>query len=298
MSPHAFKLSHMEPGRLLLIEADLPKLPSYKTLVKVPEFATMSPVVTDNKSPVLMEITVDEVKRSALISAVISWKTDELANSIIHYGSGKLDKSFNDDDHFSKNHGIILSGLRADTNYIYEVISEDIFGNEVISPPYTFSTKRFFSAAMGPVAREPADVFITHNFLRIDDDTLVLELSANTPVSISIGYYSGSQLDPSSIFLSSGGVRLPDEHVRLAGKEWSGITSCYSCHEAVKGPMSHPVNVRPSAGMIIPPEYPTLPDGRMSCISCHANHGADLEYRLLKASKRELCVGCHRDWHR
>ncbi len=292
---HALKLSRMEPGRSLIIEADLPKLPPYKMQVVVPEIRTMSPASNDGKPPVLKEILVDEIKRSVLISAVISWKTDELANSTIRYGTSKTDKSFHDNGHFSKNHEIILSGLLPNTIYTFEVISEDFFGNTTTSPPQTFSTKRFFSDVEGPVKREPAEVFITHSFLKIDDDTMMLELSANTPVTISIGYDPSSQLAPSAISPSSGVVSLPEEHVQLAGKEWTGISSCYTCHEAVKGPMSHPVNVRPRAGMVIPPEYPTLPDGRISCMSCHANHGSNLEYRLLKPSKRELCVGCHRD---
>ncbi len=292
---HRIKLSHLKPGHTLLIEAHSPKLPLGKMEVRVPDFSTMSPVVHDINPPVLSDIAVDEVDRAVLISAVISWKTDELASSTVRYANGKLEKSFHDDGHFSKNHEIRISALRADTIYTYKVISEDMFGNVTTSQTHTFSTKQFFSAAKRAVIREPAEIVITHDFLKIDDDALMLELSANSPVTISIGYYTGSQSGQTTIHTNSEGIRPSGEHVQLSGKEWINISLCYTCHEVMKGPMSHPVNVLPSGGMVIPPEYPTLPDGRISCMSCHLNHAANLEYRLLKPSKRKLCVGCHKD---
>jgi predicted CXXCH cytochrome family protein len=69
---------------------------------------------------------------------------------------------------------------------------------------------------------------------------------------------------------------------------------CRNCHQSQSG-TTHPVNVLPPPGMIIPPEYPTLADGRITCASCHSTHSSDYEYLAIRAGKRELCVGCHKD---
>lgn len=287
-SLHQVTFSQLDAGCTLLIEVNRPQLPAFKMFAKVPQQSKIPHVAADNHPPVLSDIAVKEVKRTVLISAVISWKTDEPASSTVHYSNGKQQDMIHEENHFSKNHEMLISALQANTTYTFEVISEDVAGNVTRSQPYTFSTERFFSTAKGQLAAESAELSITNEFFKIDNNTLMLELTANTPVSISIGYYSTGQMAASSF-------SIPDEHVRLSRKEWITISSCHTCHEGVKGPMTHPVNVHPPAGMVIPPEYPTLPNGRISCMSCHVNHGANIENRLLKSSKRQLCVGCHRD---
>jgi predicted CXXCH cytochrome family protein len=64
----------------------------------------------------------------------------------------------------------------------------------------------------------------------------------------------------------------------------------------LKGSSSHPVNILPKPGMVIPPEYPLLADGRISCMSCHVYHGGNFEHRLVKPDKQSLCKGCHSDY--
>ncbi|MBW2186551.1 MAG: cytochrome c3 family protein, partial [Deltaproteobacteria bacterium] len=49
-------------------------------------------------------------------------------------------------------------------------------------------------------------------------------------------------------------------------------------------------------GMIIPPEYPLLENGRMTCMTCHQPHSSNNEARLLKEGKKELCTGCHTNY--
>jgi predicted CXXCH cytochrome family protein len=292
---HAIQIPHIQPGSSLVIEADRPEAPPLQSTFTMPEYNSLPRIRNDNRPPKLSGIRVAEINRSVLISATIAWKTNEHASSTVRYGINSLNKSYHDGGHFSKNHQITLSGLRADTTYTYVVISYDIFGNQSISSSHTFTTNKFFSAPENLPGEKPAEMIINHKFIKINDDTVILKLSTTIPVAISIGYTQDNRSSKSTLSSPQGEMHLPDDHILLSGKEWSCISICYTCHEEVKGPMSHPVNVRPPTEMVIPPGYPTLPDGRISCMSCHVKHSGNLGYRLLKSSNRELCVGCHQD---
>lgn len=83
-------------------------------------------------------------------------------------------------------------------------------------------------------------------------------------------------------------------HTNLQNKEFTSLTTCSNCHPEGMGASSHPVNILPPKGMSIPPEYPTLADGRISCMTCHKRHASNIQFRLVKARDKEFCVGCHR----
>ena len=58
---------------------------------------------------------------------------------------------------------------------------------------------------------------------------------------------------------------------------------CYQCHQTQRAQFyqssHHPVR-----------------EGKMVCSSCHDPHGDDGSDRLVKASLRETCTGCHAEW--
>ncbi len=76
----------------------------------------------------------------------------------------------------------------------------------------------------------------------------------------------------------------------------TNISICKDCHQEIRETYSHPVNVLPPADMEIPQEYELMPDGRISCMSCHSAHGSAFRYRLVKSGKADLCRGCHRNY--
>ncbi|MCB2183790.1 MAG: cytochrome c3 family protein [Desulfobulbaceae bacterium] len=82
-------------------------------------------------------------------------------------------------------------------------------------------------------------------------------------------------------------------HTNLEGKEFTSLTICSTCHPESVGTASHPVNFIPAKKTSIPGEYPTLPDGRITCITCHKPHASNHEYRLIKPRDHGFCVGCH-----
>ncbi|GEM_PF-3784136 len=88
---------------------------------------------------------------------------------------------------------------------------------------------------------------------------------------------------------------LPPEHLPLTDQYFLNVKVCDKCHPDYRGTMSHPVEVFPTPGMQVPEGYSMLADGRMSCQTCHTAHASDTEYRLVRPTQKELCLGCHRN---
>ncbi len=76
-------------------------------------------------------------------TAAISWKTNELADSIIDYGetpSYEIDTIV--DPAYVSDHSILISSLTPDTVYNYKITSEDQDGNPASTTNLTFKTKK------------------------------------------------------------------------------------------------------------------------------------------------------------
>ncbi len=158
----------------------------------------------------------------------------------------------------------------------------------------TFSTSRAVARRQShePVVGASSAPAVMVDVRRRGDDYL-LEVQLDQPRNVSIGS-KGERIDQPRDAPAAVGKTKKNPHAGLSDEAWSSMASCHQCHDKDEA-ASHPVNVLPPPGMVIPPEYPTLADGRMTCASCHAIHGSDREYLTRKRSKRELCVGCHLD---
>ncbi|MEX0777322.1 MAG: cytochrome c3 family protein [Phycisphaeraceae bacterium] len=82
----------------------------------------------------------------------------------------------------------------------------------------------------------------------------------------------------------------------------SGGQSCAGCHAFTSG-LSHPVDIRPKAGMTIPATLP-LHGGRVTCTTCHADArgnahslAMDTHDPMLRGTARgaAFCGQCHQD---
>jgi predicted CXXCH cytochrome family protein len=196
---------------------------------------------------------------------------------------------------FGTQHQVTLAGIKAKQIYQFQVFSEDLFGNRATSEIFTLATDKLFSLPdeLSPVG--PADfnkIEVTPEIFQSDGQYLV-RISASQPVKMALG-----TLPPAfkkTAYRNDDDSPAEIRHVLTNDEFRTSISICYGCHRQYQEGMSHPVNVYPKRGIVIPPEYPTLPDGRMTCMSCHVRHASNLKNRLIKASNKELCVGCHRD---
>lgn len=239
------------------------------------------------------------MQQGILINAAITWQSDEKTNATVQYGIEGTGQTIEEKNRFVTDHEITLPGLKSGSTYQVAITCRDIFGNSAISPIFTFST-----AEVSPLPKPPSEnqgassekIAIKSSLFSINDENVMLELTANQPVSIAIGT---SVKEPAErrIFLekSSRSADMAEEHIPLTNKKFSSMTICTTCHKGYNQQKSHPVNILPTGKIKIPPEYPTLPDGRISCMTCHINHAANIDYRLIKSSRKELCLGCHLD---
>ncbi|MBU4536893.1 fibronectin type III domain-containing protein, partial [Patescibacteria group bacterium] len=93
--------------------------------------------VTDRKAPVISDVKVDV----GAVTATVSWVTNEDANTIIQYGTGKEyglieSNPLNSD----KTHSLSLKNLYPSNQYFYKVISIDGSGNKAESTQFKFTT--------------------------------------------------------------------------------------------------------------------------------------------------------------
>ncbi len=228
----------------------------------------------------------------------IRWQTDEFTDAEVLYGRETLNSS-SYNGKLSREHQLVLVGLDADTAYRYQVVSRDLFGNQSKSEIFMFQTDKTLIEQDRQV-RSPRlagqDIAVATEIFR-HQSSYLLVFKADRPVSLSLGVEQ-DPVAPTSTDSDEAPQRAAagTGHPLLKSQLDTTVTVCYDCHSSFKGTYSHPVNVFPQTGMVVPDEYPLLPDGRISCMSCHTAHGSDIEFRLLKDRKRELCRGCHRDY--
>ena len=285
------------PGKIL-IDAKAPgKSPFYQSLT-IPAVSSMAKAENDQTPPRITDIKAD-VRQGILIDSVINWQTDEKTNATLRYGIEDMGQTIEEKCCFTTDHKLTLPGLKKGSTYQVAITCQDIFGNSTTSPIFRFSTADISplpAPASGNQSAGSGKIAIKNNFFTTNDKNVILELTANQPVSITLGISDDEPAERPTILIKSvQSADTTEEHTPLANKKYSSMTICTTCHQAFNQQKSHPVNILPREKTKIPPEYPTLPDGRISCMTCHINHAANLEYRLIKSSRKELCLGCHPD---
>jgi predicted CXXCH cytochrome family protein len=286
-SKHTFLIPDDQIDFTLYVEADLEKQLTYKKIIAVPALSSLPILENDRTAPQISDVRVEEIKRGLFLSATIAWKTDEPSSGQVFYGRNDT-KSPSEVHTFSTEHRVTISPLKSKKNYQFFVVSKDWFNNESRSDISSFSTAQ-------PVSSSPDDSYTDSDIMleletrfRSLGDKYLVEISCSRPTTMTIG------VNP--VLSNTAPAEVPDDHPYLNDKQTTNVTICKGCHPSSFQENSHPINVRPRRGMLIPPEYPMLPDGRMSCMTCHARHGSNFEFRMIKSSKRELCIGCHKEF--
>ncbi|MFC1523928.1 FecR domain-containing protein [Thermodesulfobacteriota bacterium] len=242
--------------------------------IYLPEYENLWEIDTDPRPPKISDVKV-EVHRDLLISATISWKTDKLTDSILQYGMQSFNQPPIKDTGLGYFHKVNLPALKADRQYQFSITAGDVFGGKTFSDVQVFTTGK--STRTAPISVGQAPLKVSNLFFR-HGDRYVVNLTANQPVTLSLGY------------LDTKDWIIPPGHPKITTRSEMNIEICHNCHEYRDG---HKVNTPPRNGMVIPKEYPTLLDGRTTCMSCHIGHSGSIKNRVRKASKKELCLGCH-----
>ena len=263
----------------------------------LPPWKELKELKNDLAPPLIKNVKVESIQRGIFISALIRWSTDEYANSRIAYGNKALDSYSAPDDQYVTEHQMLLMGLKANLQYQFAVISSDIFGNKAVSATFTLSTAEAKTASM--VSPESSNVFNSGQTYSSElfrhENSFLIKIVAEKPGVLSLG----TNIHPLAAKLASRRdamvEMLGEEHASLKNKRDTDIQLCYTCHMEYTKALSHPIGVLPKKGMVIPAGYPVLPDGRVSCVSCHERHASNNKNRMIKPTNREVCIGCHKE---
>jgi len=98
-----------------------------------------------------------EIINTDATSTMISWKTDELSDSLINYGLNKNYGILREPRFDKMEHSLILEDLLPDSDYYFRVTSADLQGNQGISSDYSFRTDKIETEDKNGYAEEVID---------------------------------------------------------------------------------------------------------------------------------------------
>ncbi|HIJ78160.1 MAG: hypothetical protein OEY01_02495 [Desulfobulbaceae bacterium] len=259
-----------ENGNSLMEEIPLPPL---ETLPALDPLNSAQPFA-------ISDLKVTRITKALFISATITFNTNRLAKAEIRNVEPENDFQTDKINSPAYIHTRTLTGLKADADYLFDIICTDLAGNKVQLTRQTLSVKGFT-----PEPNENPDdspLATTNNFYK-NGDNYIVQVTTNKKTKVSL-----KKIPPN---VKGDGWELPGDHPTITTRREMNIDICHICHEY---PGGHPVNKTPPQDMTIPTEYPTLSDGRITCMSCHIGHSANIPYRARKKNNRELCLGCHK----
>ncbi|MBI1755221.1 fibronectin type III domain-containing protein [Candidatus Azambacteria bacterium] len=91
----------------------------------------------DTVAPLINSVIIKELKTT---SAIITWGTDELADSLVKYGTTMTYGLLGGSEELSTDHSATLSGLNPQTSYNFKVTSADRSGNRAYAGDQSFTT--------------------------------------------------------------------------------------------------------------------------------------------------------------
>ena len=303
---HSFIFSQDQVAGKLRVElwqgADLERVET----VVLPPLARLPRLTNNKQAPKISEIRIDRVETGLSSAAVISWKTDVPTTSRVRYGIKNLDRKSPGLQSLTLKHTVELESLKSNRQYRVAVVAVDFFGNRAVSDAFTLATDKDYLAPLHEFSlpRKTDCRIVEMQFYSIGNQYLAL-LELSQDLSVSIGVEKNS-IDRNRVVnepgvaaekdLAAVGAALKSQrklHDFLVSAEVLTIDNCLHCHKEVRREMSHPVDVLPKRGMHVPDDYVLLPNGRISCMTCHVKHAGDNMFRLVRAQGKEFCSGCH-----
>jgi len=249
----------------------------------------------DHQGPRIDDISFVGLQRGVFLSAIVQWHTDRPSGGQVFYGPQASEKNKTPfDPILTTEHRMRLSPVLPGKKYQYTVLSRDVFGNEQRSAPHFFSTNKSFILPRADnddvVSGKPR---IQYSLSSVNG-SYFLHVIADQPTFMTIGVRRNQHKRP--LIASANGEQKTFRHPPMKSRLEVSMTVCKSCHASYWEGATHPVGVRPKNGMRIPKEYPVLADGRITCMSCHRFHGSNYEARVIRPSKKALCIGCHKNY--
>lgn len=191
---------------------------------------------------------------------------------------------------------VSISSLERNASYSLYLETVDTSDRQQRSPVYEFVPAQL--AISAEVARSEGCTLETEMAMYrgscAGGPCYLLAVEASQPITLSIGTLKSGAGAPAHQRGGKSTVsRRPDYHPDIADPRFTNHSACRTCHPDSFGPMSHPVDIVPPEGMNVSEELHMLPDGRISCMTCHEFHAGEDHYRLRFKSRQKLCNACH-----
>ncbi len=157
--------------------------PSYS-----PDFTFTTPAQPDTIPPVISDVTILAFTDR---QAVLSWRTDEAADTVIEYGKDTGYGKSAVDRSFILSHQMILTGLEPSTTYHFRIQATDAGGNgPATSPDFAFMTRALPDTAPPVISKlKVTNITAASAIISWDTDeasTGLLELGTNTKYGYSV----------------------------------------------------------------------------------------------------------------
>jgi len=255
-----------------------------KELTRILDINQLS-IERDETPPRIFNVRVEQITPGVFFEAVIVWDTDEPSTSQVEYGTpphyGFITPL---DENLVTHHVVKIANLGKGEVYHFRVHSADLYGNEAVSADMTFKVKPQTSSKKTFQAQTVSDLEIRDlHIFKTPDNRVVFFWLTTKPAQ--------GTVEVKEITQASTQLKGHDNFV-IKGEKEAGFKACYKCHSSEKLGISHPVGVPLTSDMHAPSDLP-LPDGMVTCSSCHQPHGSEYRYILRKPMGRELCVSCH-----
>lgn len=254
--------------------------------VEVSSLNISSDVENSGRAPVILSASIDDIRQTTFMEAVIRWETDAPTNAMLEYGpTSKYGERVSNERTFVREHVLRISGLDSGKKYHYRITSIDIFGNAVVSGDYTLDTRDVFKRTSSggrdlQIKRPgPAPQILDVKVFKVKGGRDVyLKMITDIPVQAYMRINEPSEMDKHGFGLQPA--------------RYSTIDTCMRCHP--QG-ISHPVGVRSRGDVQIPPGLPTIEGGLMTCTTCHYPHSSNTAHLVRLDPQKDLCNACHKN---
>jgi len=192
---------------------------------------------TAGTPPVISNVASSNITDS---SATIAWKTDELSNSLVNYGTDKPPLTGQWDAAMVTSPSVTLTGLLAGTTYYYEVKSTDAAGNSATDNSggayYEFTTQP-------PDTEPPQIISATGNIpsgTTGEDETISATITDNMAVASATVHYTPIDGTETTVAMTEGPPNVWSADVPVASDKVGMITYYITAEDAASNPGRDP----------------------------------------------------------
>ncbi len=267
--------------------------------LRCPAVETIPAKTTAASPPTISQLQLHNYNDQLFTRATVYWTTNVPCRCQLIYHSDKHAYTEHEDDFYTVTHNQEIRNFNP-ANTRVSIQCDDTLKQHARVPLTPLSQLSRQNTETNSLSlKEPAEFSI--DFKRINDQ-IEISITTNQPAALALGRTEQPRITattpevPQVSEIFSPERETPVEHPPLSDKKQVNTTICFQCHKETVEVASHPINVTAPPGMIIPPEYPLLSDGRITCMTCHSPHSSDNEARLIKEGKKELCIGCHTNY--